>query len=58
MKSNVRFKVLNHFFKGNDTVLVLYDLTESVLLEITKILAIPRIKKNYYSIYTETSVPV
>lgn len=39
------FKVLNHLFKGGDTESVLYDLNESVLLEITKILTIPRIKK-------------
>lgn len=36
MKSNVVFKVLSQLFKGSDTVSVLYDLTESVLLEITK----------------------
>lgn len=59
MKSNVIFKVLSHLFKGRDTVSVLYDLIESVLLEITKILTIPRIKKKYYySLYTETSAPV
>lgn len=59
LRCKVRYKVLNHLFKSNDTVLVLYDLTESVLLEITKILAIPRIKKKYYySFYTETSAPV
>lgn len=58
MKSNVIFKVLSHLFKGSDTVSVLYDLIESVLLEI-KILSIPRIKKKYYySFYTETSAPV
>lgn len=59
MKFNVMFKVLNHLFKGGDTESVLYDLNESVLLEITKILTIPRIKKKYYySFYTETSAPV